>query len=156
MLHELLRVYAIRAREFSDAVAGLGKYKCFGPEFLLLIKEIKERQLLCISTGEELDRWIEQESPAAQSPVPDRIPGGLDEVVNEARHEMVAARERYKRAEEEYRVLKDQAHDVGVGHPDGARAMLIASRNLNGALGQYQTAVDRLTKLIRLTPRPWK
>jgi hypothetical protein len=154
MLHELLRAYAIRAREFSDAVAGLGRHKHVGPEFHLLLREIKERQLLCISTGEEVDQCIEQESPAGQFPVPGRTPGELDEELNGAKQEMVAARKRYKMADEEYRILTAQAHDVGVGHPDGAMAMQIATRNLNRAMEHYQTAVSKLTELWRRRFRP--
>jgi hypothetical protein len=70
MLRELLPLFAIRAREFSDAVARLGEHHRIGPEFLQLIAEIKKRHELCISTGEDLDHWIEREDPSVHSRFP--------------------------------------------------------------------------------------
>jgi hypothetical protein len=60
VLRQLVLRYAIHAREFSDAVARLGQHDHMGPEFLRLIKEIKQRQARCISSGEELDGYIEK------------------------------------------------------------------------------------------------
>src|SRR5215469_16007717 len=59
-LRELLKAYATRAREFSDDVARLGAYEQgrIGPEFLGLLAEIKRRQVLCISSGEDLYRYV--------------------------------------------------------------------------------------------------
>ena len=62
-LQQLVLRYAIYAREYSDAVAQLGEHNHVGPQFLRLIKEIKQRQALCISSGEDLDRCIEQYVP---------------------------------------------------------------------------------------------
>jgi len=67
MWRELVRVYAIRAREFSDTAARLGKQARIGPEFLELLDEVKQRHVLCDAAGDELDRYIEQMGPAAKS-----------------------------------------------------------------------------------------
>ena len=60
MWRRLAEVYAIRAREFSDAVARLGRHGQIGPEFLALIDEIKRRRGLCDAVAAELDRYISQ------------------------------------------------------------------------------------------------
>ncbi|HEY7391342.1 MAG TPA: hypothetical protein VH640_22695 [Bryobacteraceae bacterium] len=62
MRRELIEVYAIRAREFSDAVARLGQYSHVGPEFLEVWQEIQQRLALCNAAGEELGRYIDETS----------------------------------------------------------------------------------------------
>ena len=42
MWNHLVQVYALRAQEFSDAVARLGKHTHPGPDTLGLMEEIKE------------------------------------------------------------------------------------------------------------------
>jgi|SRR5215831_14158748 len=151
MLHELLRLYAIRAREFSDAVAHLGRHDHVGSEFWSLVKEIKKRQQSCISTGEELDRFIEQGRATAAAS--DRTPAEMDREIDDAKQETGVARERYKRADEEYRVMTAQALDIGLDNPDGAMAMQVATRNLKSAIEQYQSAVGKLNGLLSLRLR---
>jgi hypothetical protein len=153
MLRELLRVYAMRAREFSDAVAALGKHDHLGPGFLTLIKEIRERQQLCVSTCEKLDQYIEQEGRAAQVSAPGHTLDELNEEMTKAKKETVAARERYVSADNEFRILAAQAYDVGLAHPDGVLAMRLATANLYSAMVQYHTAVGTLTELLQVTPR---
>jgi hypothetical protein len=58
MRRELIEVYAIRAREFSDAVAGLGQHSHVGPEFLKMWEEIQQRLAMCNAAGDELGRYI--------------------------------------------------------------------------------------------------
>jgi hypothetical protein len=60
MRRELIEVYAIRAREFSDAVARLGQYSQVGPEFLRAWEEIQQRLALCNAAGDELGRYINE------------------------------------------------------------------------------------------------
>ena len=60
MLRELSERYARRAREFSEAVAGLGRYPQIGPEFLRLIREIMRRQRLCNKAADELDQYVQR------------------------------------------------------------------------------------------------
>ena len=67
MWRELVRVYAIQAREFSEIAARLGKQASVGPEFLELCEEVKKRHALCNAAGEQLYRYIEQMGPAAKS-----------------------------------------------------------------------------------------
>lgn len=62
MLRELTELYACRAREFSDAVARLGKHNQVGPEISGLITEIRRKSGLCSEAAEKLDRYIEQEN----------------------------------------------------------------------------------------------
>ena len=59
------------------------------------------------------------------------------------------ARERYRKADEDYRDLTAQARDLGPRRPDGAMALNLATRNRKGALQAYQTAVGRLTRLFK-------
>jgi hypothetical protein len=129
-------------------VADLGKHRQVEPEFLQLVGEIKKRQRLCVSTSEELDRYIEQTRPATPFPVSSHIPDVLAKEIDEAREATVRTREHYKIIEKEFRALNSQARDVGLHHPDGMLAMRIAGRNLNSALEQYHAAVGRLTKLL--------
>jgi len=67
MWRESVRVYAIRAREFSEAAARLGKQTSIGPEFLELWEEVKRRHALCNAVGNELDGYIAQVNPARKS-----------------------------------------------------------------------------------------
>ena len=60
MVRKLLELYALRAREFSDAVACLGRHGEIGPEFLALIDEIERLRGLCDAAAAELDRYISQ------------------------------------------------------------------------------------------------
>jgi hypothetical protein len=91
MLRELLQLYAIRAREFSDAVGRLGEHDRIGPEFLQLIAEIKRRHELCTSSGEDLDRWIEREDPNVHSSVPRDGPDGMESAINARQHQRTAS-----------------------------------------------------------------
>jgi hypothetical protein len=59
--------YAIRSREFYNAVATLGQYAFaghvqIGTDFLGLMQEVKRRHTLCCAAGDELDRCIEKAS----------------------------------------------------------------------------------------------
>ena len=60
MVRKLLELYALRAREFSDAVARLGRHQQIGPETLGLIQEIERLRGLCDAAAAELDRYISQ------------------------------------------------------------------------------------------------
>ena len=67
MWHELVRVYAIRAREFSESAARLGQQARIGPEFLEWWREVQRRHALCNAAGDELNRYIERVGPASKS-----------------------------------------------------------------------------------------
>jgi hypothetical protein len=60
MWQELTRTYALRAREFSDAVARLGQHHRIGPEFVGLIRETKRLRRLCDEAANQLDLYISQ------------------------------------------------------------------------------------------------
>ena len=68
MWRELLRLYAVQAREFSDAVARLGQHEHaeIGRDTLTLIEEIKRRRVSCSAAGDDLDRYIEQTTDASR------------------------------------------------------------------------------------------
>jgi hypothetical protein len=61
MWRDLVTAYALRAREFSDAVAKLGKHEDADPEFINLMIEIKRRMAICQEAADELDRHIERQ-----------------------------------------------------------------------------------------------
>ena len=60
MVRKLLELYALRAREFSDAVARLGRHQQIGPETLGLIQEIERLRGLCDAAAADLDRYVSQ------------------------------------------------------------------------------------------------
>ena len=59
MWRDLVQVYALRAREFSDAVATLGQHSPMGIEALQQITKIKKRRAACKVAGEALEQFIE-------------------------------------------------------------------------------------------------
>jgi hypothetical protein len=59
-MRQLIEVYALRARDFSDAVARLGQHRDIGPGLLGLVKEVSRRRALCFAAGDELDKYIHQ------------------------------------------------------------------------------------------------
>jgi hypothetical protein len=61
LLKSLSEEYARRAREFSDAVALLGRHDSVGPEFMRLFKKIKRQRELCGDAEEKLEQYIQQE-----------------------------------------------------------------------------------------------
>jgi hypothetical protein len=58
--HQLAQLYAISAREFSDAVARLGQHQRTDQELLGLIQEIKRLRGLCDAAGDQLDQYLSQ------------------------------------------------------------------------------------------------
>jgi hypothetical protein len=68
MWREIARRYAIRAREFSDAVAALGREARLGPPpSLKLLKEIRRRRDLCNEVADEFERYVTLDASAADS-----------------------------------------------------------------------------------------
>jgi hypothetical protein len=65
--HQLIERYAMRAREFSDAVALLGRHKHITQEFVGLVREIKRLRELCDEAAAEVDRHISQTAASAVS-----------------------------------------------------------------------------------------
>lgn len=72
MLKSLTEQYALRAREYSDSVAGLGRYHDIGPEVLKRFKEIKRKRGLCRDIEEKFDLYI---ANLEQSSTDSRIAG---------------------------------------------------------------------------------
>ena len=60
MWRDLVRLYAIRAREFSDCVATLGQHTEVGPEFLTAWEEAYRKSSLCSEAGKELSDYLER------------------------------------------------------------------------------------------------
>jgi len=64
---ELVQNYALHAREFSEAVAELGKKVHFGPEHSQqLLDSIKTRLEACVTIEGEVDRYVKQKVEAAR------------------------------------------------------------------------------------------
>jgi hypothetical protein len=61
LLKSLSEQYAHRAREFSDAVALLGRHNSVGPEVLKLFKKIQRQRKLCGDVEEKLAQYIRLE-----------------------------------------------------------------------------------------------
>jgi hypothetical protein len=62
ILREVTQLYAIRAREFSEAVARLGQIDEIGPDLWILMEEIIRRHVLCNAAGDEFDRYVQEEA----------------------------------------------------------------------------------------------
>ena len=60
MKQKLLANYAIKARQYSDAVARLGLHDDSGPEFLALLDKTARLQASCFKAGEEIRKYVEQ------------------------------------------------------------------------------------------------
>jgi hypothetical protein len=59
MWRELVQRYAIRAREFSDTVAALGRQAHSGSEASRkLLEEIRTRRDLCNEVANEIERYL--------------------------------------------------------------------------------------------------
>jgi len=66
VLKSLSEEYALRAREFSDTVAPLGRHSLVGPEFLKLFEEIKGHRASCRDAEEKLEHYIRQQNNNSQ------------------------------------------------------------------------------------------
>jgi hypothetical protein len=65
---ELVQRYAIRAREFSDAVAALGREARLGSARSQdLLKEIRRRREACNEVADEFERYVRLHASAADS-----------------------------------------------------------------------------------------
>ena len=61
MLKPLSEQYALQARQFSDAVALLGRHDSVGPDVLKLFKKIKRQRELCRAAEQKLEQYLHQE-----------------------------------------------------------------------------------------------
>src|SRR5215831_8855695 len=59
---QVVERYAIRTREYADAVARLGRVGQSGAELLPLIEDIKTKYAPCGAAGDDLDQYIRQEA----------------------------------------------------------------------------------------------
>jgi hypothetical protein len=62
-----VKLYAIRAREFSDAVAALGPGAYVGPASRELLQEVRTRQGLCNEVADQVERYLNPKGAAADS-----------------------------------------------------------------------------------------
>jgi hypothetical protein len=68
MWPELVQRYAIRVREYSDAVAALGRDALVGPApSHELLEEIRRRRELCNEVADEFERYVKLNVSAADS-----------------------------------------------------------------------------------------
>jgi hypothetical protein len=63
---QFVELYARRAREFSDAVADLGRHRDVA-ELVKLVDETKRRLGLCIEAAERLEQFIGRSNPFAKA-----------------------------------------------------------------------------------------
>jgi hypothetical protein len=69
MWRELVQRYAIRVREYSDAVAALGREAHLGPSASrALLEEVRKRRKLCNDAADELERYLKTKASAADHP----------------------------------------------------------------------------------------
>jgi hypothetical protein len=93
----LVEEYAIRAREFADAVAHLGRladhhHTCISPEFIQQWQEVGKKRELCDSAYDTLSAYIEDHSGPniAHSPTGDSsLNSGYEKEQAKARAEVV-------------------------------------------------------------------
>jgi hypothetical protein len=64
----LVERYAERAREYSDAVALLGRANLPATECHELLEAIKARHKSCMAAAEEIDRYVKGEADVAHNP----------------------------------------------------------------------------------------
>jgi hypothetical protein len=64
----LVERYAKRAREYSDAVALLGRANLPATECHELLEAIKARHKSCMAAAEEIDCYVKQKADAAHNP----------------------------------------------------------------------------------------
>jgi hypothetical protein len=67
LLHELTQNYALRAREYSDAVARLGRFKEFGADFMKALYQAEKCRASCSVAGDKLARYIAAPDRAIRS-----------------------------------------------------------------------------------------
>jgi hypothetical protein len=67
MWRVLVERYAIRAREFSDAVAALGRANLPPPECVELLEAIRTCHESCMAAAVEIDQHVKQRAKATHS-----------------------------------------------------------------------------------------
>ena len=68
MWSELVESYALRAREFSDAVASLGQEVHLGPEAAgEVLNQIQAKHQSCMAIADEIDRYLKLKADAARA-----------------------------------------------------------------------------------------
>jgi hypothetical protein len=65
-LRELTREYALRAREFSDSVARLGRFHHIGSGFIEAIREVERCRALCLAAAGHLNQYIDAQDSASR------------------------------------------------------------------------------------------
>jgi hypothetical protein len=151
---ELTQAYAIRAREFSEAVAQLGLVRDIGPGLGILMEEIKRRQALCERARDELNRYLAEEGasrmPGEKGEAHPEYPPRADLVKIEAdlRAALHAARGNYEEARREAARLRQVGNDIGPHHPDGSAAMRNAEHIESQSLRRYAKAVGAFNKFV--------
>ena len=64
----LLERYALRAREFSDAVARLGHANLLPAQCRQLLEEVCARRDSCLAAAEEVEQYLRQDGASADAP----------------------------------------------------------------------------------------
>ena len=69
-MRQLVEVYALRAREYSDEVARLGEHQPFGEAFTGAMAQVHRRRALSEKALTELERHLNQESVSSVGTIP--------------------------------------------------------------------------------------
>ena len=69
---QMTELYARRAREFSEAVALLGRYRQIGPEVVALMEEIRRLHILCCEEAERFERFVQEGKPMSDAHHPQK------------------------------------------------------------------------------------
>jgi hypothetical protein len=149
MLQRLIGLYAMRSREFADAVALMGKHQQITQEFLELLGEIKRLRELSDEAAAELDRHISRTGESAVSRSSDSL---ANEMVGPSERNALIknldkARTRYL---ESSRAFLKVTEDVpsGIPYPDSTERLERLARAQQQTFEQYQQARKKVDEHI--------
>jgi hypothetical protein len=144
---QVIERYAIRAREFSDAVALIGRHQQITHEFLGLLREIKRLRELCDEAAAELDRLVSQTGASAISR---SCESSANEMVSERdalTRNLDEARSRYLESSRAFLKLTEDVPS-GIPYPDSTERIERLGNAQHQAFAQYQQARKKLDEHI--------
>jgi hypothetical protein len=126
----------MRAREYSDAVALLGRHKHISEEFLGLLREIERFRKLCDEAAAELDRVVSQTGASAASRSSDTSANAMVSERDALTKDLDEARSRSSRA------FLEVTEDVpsGMPYPDSTERIERPASARQQAFEKYQQA----------------
>jgi hypothetical protein len=140
------QIYAIRVREYYEAVAQLGAFRGIGPGLLTLMQEINRRCALCDEARDELNRYVAQARSWQVARGREELDTNhtlhqqLPEIEADLREGLRAAKESHDKAKQDVKKLREVGNDLGLNHPDGSAAILKAAHIESHAFRRYTEA----------------